>query len=244
MNAGVPVIALDAVDKTYGSAQHPVPVLRAVHFRVMPGEFVAIVGASGSGKSTLLNILGCLDRPTRGAYRLVGEDIATLSDFALSHLRKTRIGFVFQSFHLVQHLTVAENVELPLFYAKVPAKQRRERSTAMLQRVGLGHRTTHTPNQLSGGECQRAAIARALVNQPKLILADEPTGNLDSKTSGEIMQLIHDLHGGGATIVMITHDPNVAAQARRRITLRDGCIAGDTAAEALAATAGGPWSLN
>jgi putative ABC transport system ATP-binding protein len=235
---GVPVIDLAGVDKVYGTAQHPVPVLRGVHFRVMPGEFVAIVGASGSGKSTLLNILGCLDRPTAGSYRLVGDDVAMMDDRELSRLRKTRIGFVFQSFHLVPHLTVAENVELPLFYARMPARARRERSTAILQRVGLGHRTTHVPSQLSGGECQRTAIARALVNEPSLILADEPTGNLDSKTSAEIMQLIRELHAGGATIVMITHDLGVAAMARRRITLCDGLVAGDSDREAALAAAG------
>jgi putative ABC transport system ATP-binding protein len=238
--AAVPVLDVRGVDKTYGTAAHPVPVLRGVDFRVEPGEFVAIVGASGSGKSTLLNILGCLDRPSAGSYRLVGDDVAALDDRQLSHLRKTRIGFVFQSFHLVPHLTVAENVELPLFYARVPARVRRERSTTMLQRVGLGHRTTHVPGQLSGGECQRTAIARALVNEPSLILADEPTGNLDSKTSAEIMALIRGLHGTGATIVMITHDLQVAAQARRRITLRDGIVAGDTAqVPELAAAASG-----
>jgi ABC-type lipoprotein export system ATPase subunit len=223
----IPVIELRAVGKTYGSAEHPVPVLRGIDFAVHPGEFVAIVGASGSGKSTLLNILGCLDRPDTGSYRLVGADVATMDDKALSWQRKTRIGFVFQSFHLVQHLTVAENVELPLFYARLPAKVRRQRSTAMLQRVGLGHRLSHRPTQLSGGECQRAAIARALIAEPSLLLADEPTGNLDSKTSTEILQLFHELHRHGATIVMITHDPNVAAQAARRITLRDGRIATD-----------------
>jgi putative ABC transport system ATP-binding protein len=235
-----PVIDVARVEKIYGSAQHPVPVLRGIDFRVQPGEFVAIVGASGSGKSTLLNILGCLDRPTRGSYRLVGDDVAAMDDKQLSHLRKTRIGFVFQSFHLVPHLTVAENVELPLFYGRVPARTRRERSTAILQRVGLGHRVSHLPSQLSGGECQRTAIARALVNEPSLILADEPTGNLDTKTSAEIMRLILDLHAAGSTIVMITHDLGVAAQARRRITLRDGLVAGDSAAEPqLAAAAAG-----
>lgn len=234
-----PVIALRDVGKTYGSEAHPVPVLRGIDFAVHQGEFVAIVGASGSGKSTLLNILGCLDRPGTGSYHLVGADTATMDDKALSWQRKTRIGFVFQSFHLVQHLTVAENVELPLFYARVPAKARHQRSTAMLQRVGLGHRLSHRPTQLSGGECQRTAIARALIAEPSLLLADEPTGNLDSKTSAEILQLFHDLHRGGATIVMITHDPSVAAQAARRITLRDGHIANDDGATPLANTAAG-----
>ena len=235
-----PVLEITGVDKTYGTTEHPVPVLRGIDFRVERGEFVAIVGASGSGKSTLLNILGCLDRPTAGSYRLVGNDVASLDDKALSHLRKTRIGFVFQSFHLVTHLTVAENVELPLFYARMPAKRRRERSTAILHRVGLGHRLEHRPGELSGGERQRAAIARALVSSPSCILADEPTGNLDSKTSAEIMQLLLGLHEGGATIVMITHDPGVAARARRRITLRDGRIAGDDRQDSQLATAGGP----
>ncbi|MBZ0153069.1 MAG: ABC transporter ATP-binding protein, partial [Planctomycetes bacterium] len=180
----------------------------------------------------LLNILGCLDRPTRGSYVLVGEDVAQLDDQRLSHVRKTKIGFVFQSFHLVSHLTVEENVELPLFYARVPRKVRRARSAAILQRVGLGHRTTHLPNQLSGGECQRTAVARALVTEPSLLLADEPTGNLDSRTSAEIMRLFRELHQSGRTIVMITHDPGVAAVARRRITLRDGAVAGDDASAA------------
>jgi putative ABC transport system ATP-binding protein len=222
------VLELRSVEKTYGTAKNPVPVLRGIDFRVEAGEFVAVVGSSGSGKSTLLNILGCLDRPTLGSYRLVDEDVSTFDDRQLSHARKTRIGFVFQSFQLVPHLTVAENVELPLFYARLPRRQRRQRSVAILERVGLGHRSTHLPNELSGGECQRAAIARALVIEPSLMLADEPTGNLDSVTSGEIMRLFAELHASGRTIVMITHDPGIAAQAWRRITLRDGRIAHDT----------------
>jgi putative ABC transport system ATP-binding protein len=221
---GMPVLALRGITKTYGTAQNPVPVLRGVEFVVQPGEFVAITGASGSGKSTLLNILGCLDRPTAGAYHLVGEDVSTLDDLRLSHVRKTRIGFVFQSFHLVTHLTVQENVELPLFYARTPRAERRRRSQEILARVGLGHRRTHLPNELSGGECQRSAIARALVNEPALVLADEPTGNLDSTNSREIMKLFHELHDGGRTIVMITHDPSVAATAQRRIVMRDGLV--------------------
>jgi putative ABC transport system ATP-binding protein len=230
----VPVLELRAVDKTYGTPQNPLPVLRSVDFTVNPGEFVAIVGASGSGKSTLLNILGCLDRPTSGSYRLVGDDVARLDDTALSRLRRTRIGFVFQSFHLVSHLTVAENVELPLFYARVPARIRRERSTAILKKVGLDHRLHHTPNKLSGGECQRTAIARALIDSPPLLLADEPTGNLDTKTSAEIMQLFHQLHAGGATIVVITHHEGIAASLPRRIALRDGRVEHDTAWSAVA----------
>ncbi|MCA8975696.1 MAG: ABC transporter ATP-binding protein [Planctomycetes bacterium] len=212
------------ITKSYGSVQNPLPVLRGIDLTVHEGEYVAIVGASGSGKSTLLNILGCLDRPTGGSYLLVGDDVAKLDDLSLSHVRKTRIGFVFQSFQLVSHLSVAENVELPLLYARVPRKVRRERSRALIDRVGLGHRLSHVPTQLSGGECQRAALARALVNEPALILADEPTGNLDSKTSAEIMKLFVELHRSGRTIVMITHDPSVAAIAGRRITLRDGQV--------------------
>jgi putative ABC transport system ATP-binding protein len=223
------VLELRDIVKTYGSAAHPVPVLRGVDLAVAAGEFVAIIGASGSGKSTLLNILGCLDRPTSGAYMLVGEDVSQLDDKRLSHVRKTRIGFVFQSFQLVPHLTVEENVELPLFYARVPRKVRRERSHAMLLRVGLSHRHRHMPNQLSGGECQRTAVARALISEPALLLADEPTGNLDSKTSKEIIGLFQELHRGHCTIVMITHDQGVAAVAERRITMRDGRV--DTGAD-------------
>ena len=223
------VLELSGITKSYGTEQNPVPVLRGIDLTVREGEFAAVVGASGSGKSTLLNILGCLDRPTSGSYHLVGEDVATFDDKSLSRVRKTRIGFVFQSFQLVSHLTVEENVGLPLLYARVPKKPRRERARALIERVGLGHRLTHLPTELSGGECQRAAVARALVNEPALVLADEPTGNLDSKTSGEIMKLFADLHGSGRTIVMITHDPLVAATAGRRITLLDGMVAGNEA---------------
>ena len=233
---GQPVLELIGIEKTYGTAQNPVPVLRGIDLRVDSGEYVAIVGSSGSGKSTLLNILGCLDRPTVGTYRLVGEDVSTLDDQRMSVVRKTRIGFVFQSFQLVPHLTVEENVELPLFYARLPRRVRRERSRALLDRVGLGHRYGHLPSELSGGECQRTALARALVNEPALILADEPTGNLDSKTSAAIITMFRELHASGRTIVMITHDLAVAAAAPRRITLRDGLVADDTALASLAAS--------
>ncbi len=221
------VLELRGIDKVYGTAENPLPVLRSLDLEVTAGEFVAVIGASGSGKSTLLNILGCLDRPSAGTYHLVGEDVSSLDDRRLSHVRKTKIGFVFQSFHLVTHLTVEENVELPLFYARMARQARRQRSRAILDRVGLGHRRTHLPSQLSGGECQRAAIARALINDPSLVLADEPTGNLDSVTSTEIMKLFVELHGSGRTIVMITHDPGIAAIAGRRIQMRDGRIAHD-----------------
>ncbi len=231
------VLELRAIEKTYGTAKNPVHVLRGIDCRVFAGEFVAVVGSSGSGKSTLLNILGCLDRPTVGSYRLVDEDVSTFDDRRLSHVRKTRIGFVFQSFQLVPHLTVAENVELPLFYARVPRRRRRQQSQVILERVGLSHRCTHLPNELSGGECQRTAIARALVIEPSLMLADEPTGNLDSVTSAEIMRLFAELHGSGRTIVMITHDPGIAALAWRRITLRDGRIESDTPTAPMGTTA-------
>jgi putative ABC transport system ATP-binding protein len=229
---GPPVLDLRAITKTYGTERNPVPVLRGVDFVVRPGEYVAVTGASGSGKSTLLNILGCLDRPTSGSYHLVGEDVARLDDQSLSRVRKTRIGFVFQSFHLVSHLSVEENVALPLFYSRMGRKARRQRAREIIDRVGLSHRRTHLPTELSGGECQRTAVARALVNEPALILADEPTGNLDSKTSAEIMKMFVELHATGRTIVMITHDPGVAAIARRKIVMRDGRIADDSAAAA------------
>ena len=221
------VLSLRGITKTYGTELNPVPVLRGVDLQVDEGEFVAIVGASGSGKSTMLNILGCLDRPTSGSYHLVGEDVAQLDDVSLSRVRRAHIGFVFQSFQLVSHLSVQENVELPLLYARIARSERRRRAGELIERVGLGHRCGHLPTMLSGGECQRAALARALVNEPALILADEPTGNLDSKTSVEIMKMFVGLHEQGRTIVMITHDQSVAARAQRRITLRDGAVAGD-----------------
>ncbi|MEZ5964969.1 MAG: ABC transporter ATP-binding protein [Planctomycetota bacterium] len=223
------VLELRGVRKTYGEAGHSVEVLRGIDLSVQPGEFVAIVGPSGSGKSTLLNLLGCLDRPSAGAYLLEGEDSAQLDDFRLSRMRNERIGFVFQSFMLVPHLSVRENVELPLLYARVPRGRRRQRCVELIEQVGLGHRLGHRPNQLSGGECQRVAVARALANDPALLLADEPTGNLDSKTSADILRLFFDLHAAGRTLVMITHDAEIAAKAPRRVVIRDGLIREDTA---------------
>jgi putative ABC transport system ATP-binding protein len=222
-----PVLELRGVTKTYGEEGHSVEVLRGLDLVVEAGEFVAIVGPSGSGKSTLLNVLGCLDRPTSGAYLLEGEDAAQLDDFKLSRMRNSRIGFVFQSFMLVPHLSVRENVELPLLYGRVPRAQRRSRCAALVEQVGLSHRMHHKPNQLSGGECQRVAVARALANEPALLLADEPTGNLDSKTSADILRLFFDLHASGRTLVMITHDPEIAAKAPRRVAIRDGLIGDD-----------------
>lgn len=228
--SGRPLIELQQVVKIYGTPQHPVPVLHGIDLSVPVGSYLAIVGPSGSGKSTLLNILGCLDRPSRGAFLFGGEPVHQFDDRRLSTMRNHKIGFIFQSFHLIPHLTVLENVELPLFYAKVPRKRRRETCRALIERVGLGHRFDHRPTQLSGGECQRAAVARALVNDPELILADEPTGNLDTVTSARIMELIAELHAAGRTIVLITHDMEVAALAPRRIVLRDGNIVEDISA--------------
>jgi putative ABC transport system ATP-binding protein len=223
------VLDLRRVTKSYGEGAHTVEVLRGIDLRVERGEFVAVVGPSGSGKSTLLNVLGCLDRPTTGNYFFEGDDAAQLDDLRLSRLRNGRIGFVFQSFMLVPHLSVRENVELPMMYARTGRTQRRVRCAHLIEQVGLSHRATHKPNQLSGGECQRVAIARALANDPAMLLADEPTGNLDSKTSASILKLIGDLHQSGRTVVMITHAPEIAAQAPRRVAIRDGVIHEDTA---------------
>ena len=229
MSNAEPVLELRAIEKIYGLGDASLRVLKGIDLSIVEGEYVAIIGPSGSGKSTLLNLLGCLDRPTSGAYLLSGEDVAKFSDRELSRIRNIRIGFVFQSFHLISHLTVHENVELPLFYARMSRAARRERCREVLDRVGLSHRLDHVPAQLSGGERQRVAVARALSNDPALILADEPTGNLDSKTSAEIMELFHDLHTAGRTVVVITHDPEIAAAAPRRVLLRDGLIESDLA---------------
>jgi putative ABC transport system ATP-binding protein len=228
MDESAAILELDGVEKTYGTEKNPVPVLRGISLTVNEGEYVAIVGPSGSGKSTLLNILGCLDRPTAGRYRLAGDDVAELDDRSLSRIRNTRIGFVFQSFHLVSHLSVIENVELPLFYARVPRRERHAKASELLDRVGLGHRLKHRPSELSGGECQRTAIARALTTAPAMLLADEPTGNLDSVTTRAILALLDELHRAGHTIVMITHDADIAHSAPRRVALRDGRVESDS----------------
>jgi putative ABC transport system ATP-binding protein len=222
------ILELRDVEKTYGTEANPVPVLRGISLEVLRGEYVAIVGPSGSGKSTLLNILGCLDRPTSGSYRLAGEDVATLDDRALSRIRNTRIGFVFQSFHLISHLTVLENVEMPLFYQRVAKRERRAKAAELLEKVGLSHRLKHRPSELSGGECQRTAIARALTTHPAMLLADEPTGNLDSTTTKSILAVLRELHDAGHTIVMITHDSDIARNAPRRVALRDGLVESDS----------------
>ncbi len=225
------IVHLNGVEKVYGTAANPLTVLRQINLQICEGEYVAIMGPSGAGKSTLLNILGCLDSPTRGSYALLGEDVARFDDRKLSHVRRARLGFIFQSFQLISHLSVLENVEMPLFYARVPRRERHRKCEALIDRVGLGQRGGHLPSELSGGECQRAAIARALANDPAMILADEPTGNLDSGTSKEIMGLLHDLHNAGRTIVLITHDRDVAASAPRRISMRDGRVEQDTRME-------------
>lgn len=218
------VISLEGVSKVYGSEKNPLTVLDGIGLQVTKGEYVAITGPSGSGKSTILNILGCLDRPTKGAYRFLDRDVSRIPEPELSRVRNRQIGFVFQSFQLIAHLSVIENIELPLFYARMPRAERLLKRKQLAEAIGLGHRMDHLPSELSGGECQRTAIARALANEPSLLLADEPTGNLDSKTSRDILLLIAELHDKGHTIVMITHDPGIAKSTPRCIRLRDGRI--------------------
>ena len=225
------VLELDGVTKVYGE-QPPVHALRGVSFSVRRGELAAIVGPSGSGKSTLLHIMGPLERPTSGVIRVSGVDAAQLDDRELSQLRAREIGFVFQQFFLAGHATARENVADGLLYAGTPAAERYERADEALERVGLSHRTTFKPSKLSGGERQRVAIARALVGKPAIVLADEPTGNLDSTTGASIMELIRELNGGGATIIMITHDGGLAGQLPRQIRVLDGQVVSDVEAAA------------
>jgi putative ABC transport system ATP-binding protein len=220
------VLELDGVTKVYGE-QPPVPALRGVSFSVQGGELVAIVGPSGSGKSTLLHIMGTLERPTNGVVRIGGVDAAQLEDRELSNLRAQQIGFVFQQFFLAEHATARENVADGLLYAGTPAAERYERADEALERVGLSHRATFKPTKLSGGERQRVAIARALVGRPAIVLADEPTGNLDSATGASIMELIRELNLAGATIIMITHDAGLAGQLPRQIRMLDGQVVCD-----------------
>ncbi len=218
------VVDLRGVGKTYVRGSREVTALEGLTLAVDEGEAVAIMGPSGSGKSTLLSLLGCLDRPTRGEYRLDGILVSTLDDDALSRIRNLRIGFVFQAFHLIPQLTVAENVETPLFYAGVSEAEGRRRALLALDRVGLSHRASHRPAELSGGEAQRAAVARALVTEPRLLLADEPTGNLDSVTGEEVASLLESVHREGRTVVLVTHNEALARRAGRVVRLRDGRI--------------------
>ena len=227
-----PLIQIADVKKTYRMGDVDVNALAGVSLEVAEGELVAIMGASGSGKSTLLNILGCLDRPSEGRYWLGGEEVSQLDAEALAETRNKRLGFVFQSFNLLARTTAVENVELPLVYAGVAPRLRRQRAIEALERVGLGDRLRHLPSQLSGGQPQRVAIARALVNEPRLILADEPTGNLDSRASVEMISLLQRLGDDGITIVLVTHEPDIAAYARRVIVVRDGLVDDDRRIEA------------
>ncbi|RFP14107.1 ABC transporter ATP-binding protein [Duganella sp. BJB488] len=218
------MIELCEIRKTYRQGGNDIRALDGIDLHIAPGEFVAIMGPSGSGKSTLLNVLGALDRPDSGRYRLADDEISALDDDAASEVRNRRIGFVFQSFHLLPRLTVLENVLLPQRYARAADPEAAGRAVALLERIGLGERTGHLPGQLSGGQLQRAAIARALLNRPALLLADEPTGNLDSKSAADVLALLKELHAGGQTLVLVTHDPAIAAGAQRTIHLRDGRI--------------------
>jgi putative ABC transport system ATP-binding protein len=219
------LISLREIRKVYRMGEVDIEALRGVSLEVDEGEFLAIMGASGSGKTTLMNIMGCLDRPTAGEYLLAGKDITKLSDDELARVRNKKIGFVFQSFNLLARTSALENVEMPLIYGdRMSSSEKHKRAKELLEKVGLGKRIHHHPSQLSGGEQQRVAIARALVNRPSLILADEPTGNLDTKASAEIMALFKELNAEGITIVMVTHEPDIAEYAKRKIFMRDGRI--------------------
>ena len=222
------VIQLRDLQKSYFMAGQAIPVLKEINLDIISNEYVALMGPSGSGKSTLMNILGCLDSPTKGMYNLNGHDVSKMTDDELAGIRNVEIGFVFQQFNLLPRLTAAENVGLPLIYSKgVSKKERIERAEAVLEKVKLTDRMHHKPNELSGGQCQRVAIARALINNPSIILADEPTGNLDSKTSHEIMEILGTIHDEGNTVILVTHEEDISNFARRVIRLRDGLIETD-----------------
>ncbi|WP_405001321.1 ABC transporter ATP-binding protein [Geochorda subterranea] len=229
---GTAAIRLQGVSKVYGRGESAVVALRDVDLTVAPGEYVAITGPSGSGKSTLMHLLGCLDRPTSGKILIEGQDVTRLSEPRLAALRNRRIGFVFQSFHLMPRETVLRNVEWPLIYAGLPPARRRERALQVLSQVGMAHRVRHRPQELSGGERQRVAIARALVNDPAFILADEPTGNLDSANGEQVLALLEELNAQGRTVILVTHDMGIAHRARRLIRVRDGRVEYDGGASA------------
>ncbi|HTQ66925.1 MAG TPA: ABC transporter ATP-binding protein [Puia sp.] len=221
------IIHLDDIHKSYFMGKQAIPVLKGISLDIMKNEYVALMGPSGSGKSTLMNILGCLDSPTSGTYILNGQDVSQMPDDDLAEVRNKEIGFVFQQFNLMPRLTAAENVALPLVYAGITRKHRNEIAMEMLEKVGLTDRSHHKPNELSGGQCQRVAIARALVNTPSIILADEPTGNLDTKTSVEIMDIFNAIQAAGNTVVLVTHEEDIANYAHRIVRLRDGVIESD-----------------
>jgi putative ABC transport system ATP-binding protein len=223
----VPIVDLDAITKTYRMGEVDVRALRGVSLSIREGEFVAVMGASGSGKSTLMNVIGCLDHPTSGSYRLAGEEVSRLDRDALASVRNRTLGFVFQSFNLLSRTSALENVELPLVYSGLSARERHARAAEALERVGLGDRVHHHPNQLSGGQQQRVAIARAIVTRPHLLLADEPTGALDTRTSAEVMALLQELGRDGLTVVLVTHENDVAEFASRVVVLRDGEVRSD-----------------
>jgi putative ABC transport system ATP-binding protein len=221
------VIHLENIRKSYFIGRNELPVLKGISLDIFKNEYVALMGPSGSGKSTLMNMLGCLDTPTSGTYVLNGHDVSKMEDNELAHIRNKEIGFVFQQFNLMPRLSALENVAVPLIYAGINKKDREEKALDVLKKVGLGDRYKHKPNELSGGQCQRVAIARALVNSPSMILADEPTGNLDTKTSVEIMEIFGAIHASGNTVVLVTHEEDIADHARRIVRLRDGLIETD-----------------
>ncbi len=221
------MINLSNITKTYHMGELDITVLAGITLSIKPGELIAVMGPSGSGKSTLMNIIGCLDRPTSGVYHFEDREISTLSDDELASVRNVKIGFVFQTFNLLPRLSALKNVEVPLIYSGVPARTRKERAAPMLERVGLAERMYHKPTELSGGQQQRVAIARALVNNPPLLLADEPTGNLDSRSGEEILNILTELNKQGVTVVIVTHDQNVAGRCKRNIHLKDGQIIED-----------------
>jgi putative ABC transport system ATP-binding protein len=221
------LIRIRDLERRYDMGGEVIHALRGVSLSIRRNEYVAIMGPSGSGKSTMMNVLGCLDTPDAGEYWLNGQEVSRLADDALARVRNKEIGFVFQTFNLLPRATALHNVELPLIYAGLATRERRDRAVAALERVGLGNRMDHRPNELSGGQRQRVAIARALVNQPSILLADEPTGNLDSTTSADIMQVFGELHAMGQTVIMVTHEPDIAAFAERVVVLRDGRVESD-----------------